>query len=118
MTPNPQHPSGGGAIDFLEETFHLLRLAPASILVAYYLGSVPFVIGFLYFWTDMSRSAFAEERLAVSALVVTLLYMWMKAWQGVFAGLLHERVTGQAAHPWPLRRFLQVLAVQAVVQPS
>ena len=48
-----------GPFDLLEEATHLLRTAPAATLAVYYLGAVPFVLGLLYFWADMSRSPFA-----------------------------------------------------------
>lgn len=118
MSPKSPTRSGGGAVDFLEETVHLLRLAPPSSLVVYYIGSVPFVVGFLYFWTDMSRSAFAEERHGRAALAIALLFLWMKTWQAVFAGMLHENVTGQADRPWAVSRFFRALRIQAMVQPS
>ena len=38
-----------GVIEFLEEAVQLLRLASPGTLAAYYLGSVPFVVSFLYF---------------------------------------------------------------------
>ena len=55
-------------VELLEEAVHLVRLAPAGSLSAYYVGSLPFVLALLYFWADMSRSAFAGERLAAGAM--------------------------------------------------
>src|ERR1019366_9370994 len=34
---------------------------------AYYTGSLPFVLGFLFFWADMSQSAFAYDHCAPAA---------------------------------------------------
>ena len=45
------------AIRIIEEAVHLLRSAPGSLLAGYYIGSAPFVLGLMYFWADMSRSA-------------------------------------------------------------
>lgn len=117
MSRTPASREGGGAVDFLEEAVHLLRRAPGS-LAAYYLGSLPFVVGFLYFWTDMSRSAFAEERHGQEALAVGLLFLWMKTWHAVFAGLLHEQVTGHAGPRWTPGRCFRQASLQAMVQPS
>jgi len=36
-------------LELVEEAFHLVRLAPAGVLAAYYLGSLPFVLALLYF---------------------------------------------------------------------
>ncbi len=59
---------GKGPFEMIEEAVHLLRSAPASLLCAYYLGTLPFALGLLYFWADMSRGSFAERRLPVAAL--------------------------------------------------
>ena len=49
------------ALRIIEEAVHLLRTGPGLLLSVYYLGSVPFVLGLLYFWADMSRSPNANE---------------------------------------------------------
>ncbi|HPX41473.1 MAG TPA: hypothetical protein PLF51_13635, partial [Candidatus Hydrogenedentes bacterium] len=78
-----------GGIALIEEALHLVRSAPPSCLVAYYLGSIPFVMTLLYFWADMSYSADAYLHCAPGALLVALAFVWMKAWQTVYArGLL------------------------------
>ncbi len=107
-----------GPIDLVEEAFHLLRLAPGNILACYYLGSLPFVLGLLYFWSDMSRSAFAEQRLIPGALGLTLLFFWMKLWQAVFAQQLLARLCGDPAPRWKLSRLLKTALFQAILQPS
>ena len=56
--------SGRPAIDLLEQAVALLRRTPLSIIFFYYLGAVPFWLAILYFAADMSRNAFAGERIA------------------------------------------------------
>ena len=56
-----------GGIALIEEALHLVRSAPPSCLVAYYLGSIPFVMTLLYFWADMSYSADAYLHCAPGA---------------------------------------------------
>ena len=73
------------AIDLLEEAIVLLRAAPASALVAYYAGSIPFWLALLYFVADMSQSAYAAQRLVSGSLGLALLFVWMKCWHVVFA---------------------------------
>src|SRR5438445_3237657 len=94
--------AGKGSFELMEEAFHLLRLAPASTLASYYLGSLPFVLALLFFWSDMSRSAFAEQRLAAGAFGLALLFFWMKTWQAVFARDLLARLSGEPAPRWTL----------------
>src|SRR6185369_7973775 len=109
---------GRGAIELIEEAVHLLRTSPATLFVSYYLGSLPHVIGFLYFWADMSRSAFAQSRCAVAALGLSALFLWMKGWQAVFASQLRARISVDAASRWSLSRVVRLAAGQTMLQPS
>src|SRR5689334_19884940 len=86
------------AVELIEEAIHLIRGAPLSTVATYYLGTLPFVLGLLYFWTDMSRSPFAAKHLAEAAFGMAGLFIWMKFWQGVFACNLRARLTGDP-HP-------------------
>jgi len=79
-----QHVQEQGYLEIIDEATHLLRRTPVSVLSYYYIGSVPFVLGFLYFWSDMSRSAFAFQHAAEAALSLSLLFIWMKCWQSLF----------------------------------
>ena len=68
-------------------------------LASYYLGGLPFVLGALYFWADMSRSAFASQRLAGGALGMAALFLWMKFWQAIFARNLRALISGEPLPP-------------------
>jgi len=118
MKPAQQLQQGKGAFELIEEAFHLLRLAPLSTVASYYVGSIPFVLALLFFWSDMSRSAFAAQRLAAGAFGLTLLFFWMKTWQAVFAQNLLAALSGDPAPRWTLGRWLRVALVQAILQPS
>ena len=50
-----------GAIELVENGFHLLRATPLATFACYYVGGLPFVLGFLYFWSDMSGGVLAVE---------------------------------------------------------
>ena len=76
---------GKGPFDLIEESVHLLRTAPVMTLAVYYLGAIPFVLGLLFFWADMSRSPFAYQHLADGSLAIAVLFFWMKFWQVIFA---------------------------------
>ena len=106
------------AVRMIEEAFFVLRTAPGALLTYYYLGSVPFVLGLLYFWGDMSRSANAHEHIAVAALGLAVLFVWMKFWQAVFALQVRARVSDQILHPWPLRRIAAIAATQSLIQST
>ena len=103
--------------ELIEEAFYLLRRAPASVWAAYYLGGLPFVLGLLFFWSDMARSAFAAERLFSGSLALTAGFVWMKMWQGIFARHLLALLCGESAPTWRLRWLGQTALVQAFIQP-
>ena len=118
MKAAKQLQQGQGAFELIEQAFHLLRLAPASILAGYYLGTAPFVLCALFFWSDMSRSAFAEQRLAGGALGLALLFFWMKTWQAIFAQHLLARLCGEPPPRVTFSRWVRITLVQAILQPS
>jgi len=107
-----------GALELLEQAVHLLRLAPAEVLGFYYIGTIPFALGFLYFWADMSRSAFAAQHCGRSAFVLVLLFAWMKAWQALFGAGLAGQIAGRSPAKSGIGRSFSVAATQMIYQPS
>jgi len=105
-----------GGLQVASEALNLVRTAPPATLVAYYVGSVPCVLGLLYFISDMSRSAFARERCFTLSLVMAGLFLWMKAWHAVFAAGLRDRLMETQA-PWTTRRGMRLVATQVALQP-
>lgn len=106
-----------GALDLLEESVHLLRRAPYRLLLQYYVGAFPFILGFLYFWADMSRGAFAQNHVAESALGVSFLYIWMKCWQSAFCINLHSFLMEQEEQAFSFPRLLRLVATNLILQP-
>lgn len=106
------------AIRILEESIHLLRLSPMGLLSSYYIGSMPFVLGFLYFWGDMSRSAFAREHCAVSALGLAFLFVWMKCWHAVFSFKMRGQIIDAQSDSWSFDRMIRLAATQAFIHSS
>ncbi|MBE9503781.1 MAG: hypothetical protein IME96_06365 [Proteobacteria bacterium] len=109
---------GKGAIELIEETTCLIRHLPARVLALYYTGSLPFILAFLYFWADMSRSPLASRRNAESAFIMALLFIWMKCWQTVFAGELRTIISGEIREGWNVRRVVRMIAEQTFFQPA
>ena len=107
---------GKSAVDILEEAMHLLR-ANAFLLVPYYCGSLPFILGLLYFWTDMSTGTDAWRRCSKAAWGLTLLFIWMKTWQSLYTRRLLGRIRGEASLSLSSRRLLRAAAIQTAVQP-
>jgi hypothetical protein len=93
-------------------------MAPLPVLGSYYVGVLPFVTGFLYFWTDMSRSATAGVRLAPAAFGMSMLFLWMKTWQAVFARRVTATITGRSSPELTIRCLLATAMNQAIIQPA
>jgi hypothetical protein len=108
---------GKGALESAEEAVHLLRQAPFRVWAAYAIGTVPFVLGLLYFWADMSRSAYASSHAVGAALGLALAFVWMKSWQAVFAGELRASLAGAPPPVWSWRRLARLVLVQTALQP-
>ncbi|GAK49281.1 hypothetical protein U14_00502 [Candidatus Moduliflexus flocculans] len=111
-----RHRTEKGAIDLVEEAFHLLRRSSLATLAHYYIGSLPFVLALLYFWTDMSRSAYAAERCAEVAFGLTVAFLWMKSWQAAFALRLKVSLQRIPFPAWTWQRVWRLIAVQTIIQ--
>jgi len=109
---------GRNAFDVIEEATHLLRTAPAVTLAIYYLGAVPFVLGLLFFWADMSRSPLAPQHIADASFGLALLFFWMKFCQSLFARRLRAQAARETYAPPGLRRGLRIFFMQAVIQST
>jgi len=110
-----RHLEGKAALELVEEAVHVLRAAPAFCLVAYYLGSVPFLVGLLFFWADMSRSAFAAYHTVEAALGMALLFLWMKTWQAIFARRLRVVLSGHESKSLGAADIARIAVSQAAV---
>ena len=108
--------SDKNALELIEETLLLLRGAPAGTFAAYYLGTLPFVLGLLFFFADMSSGADAPARLLPASLALAGAYLWMKCWQSVFAQLLRSHF-GLPTTPWSPVRVLRLILVQTAFMP-
>src|SRR5579872_6020284 len=108
MTETRQRP----ALDLIEQATYLVRNSPPAALAAYYAGTLPFILGFLFFWSDMATSVTAADHCAPAALGVALLFIWMSTWQAVFAQRLRASLTGT-----PPSGFFRLAFVQASLQP-
>src|SRR6266404_6114000 len=94
MKRTDQRVEGKAGLELLEEATHLLRAAPLAGLASYYAGSLPAVLGLLYFWADMSRSPFAEGHLAGASFGLAALFLWMKFWQALLVRALKRALSG------------------------
>ena len=107
-----------GAIEIIEEATHLLRLSPIRNYVIYYAGTVPFIIGFLYFWSDMSRSSFAYQYAAKAALSMTILFIWMKTCHVLFSDQIRARIQRKSSARFTPAMFFRLVMIQTAIQPT
>ncbi len=108
-----------GILHTVEEATDLLRRCEARTWVWWFAGSAPFAVGMLHFVSDMSRAARAEAHLPGAALLLALLYWWMKIAQAVFSDQLLQLLRGEAEPPpLPLRGRLRLITSQALIHFS
>lgn len=107
-----------GPVELLEESVYLLRQAPAGLFFIYYMGTAPFIIGLLYFWADMSRSASGYQYNAAASLAMAGLFFWMKYCQSVFTQKLHDHIRGGQTRRFSFLKTIRTLPVQAFVHAS
>ena len=109
---HPEHP----LLHTVEEATELLRRCSLTAWVWWFAGSAPFAIGLLHFTSDMSRAASAADRLPGSALILALLYWWMKVAQAVFSDHLLRQLRGEDDPPrLSLRSKLRFITSQALI---
>lgn len=113
-TSNQENQSG---FEMAGRAFHLVCSTPLPVLAAYFIGTVPFVLGLLYFWADMSRSAFAARRCFDASFGLAALFLWMKCWQSVFAAGLRAGLTRTPPPAWTAGRLLRLALKQTALQP-
>ena len=109
--------SGQPASDLLEDAVRLLRRAPLSAWLAYFIGTVPGMLGALYFYFDMGHSADAEARLAGASVALATAWLWMKCWQAVFCCRLRAELLLLDPPTWTTRRVARLVVAQIALQP-
>lgn len=105
-------------LDLMEEAVELLRSTPLEVFAWYLLGTLPFLFGLLYFWTDMSWSALASQHRAEASLGVAVLFVWMKCAQAVFARKLRAGRAGITDDRLTASHLISIALYQAIVQPT
>ena len=106
------------ALRLLEEAVSIIKSNPFELLSSYFIGSIPFILGLLYFWTDMSRNAFASERLVDAALAVAVLFVWMKTWHAVFARKIWHYVQHSPPEKWSFKSLYSTVAAQTFLHAT
>ncbi len=122
MVGNPLKPGKNQtekrAIEILEEAVRLLKISPIRYLTYYYTGSLPFVLGLLYFWGDMSTRALSDQHCAVAAFGLSLLFIWMKFWQTLFTVHISATIHSMPVFKGSLKNIIQIIAIQTMIHST
>ena len=106
------------AMVLIERAIHLLRRNNWTALAEYYLGTLPFVLGLLYFWSDMSGNPMAIWYCGPSAAGVALLFIWMKFWQVRFCRHLLCNLQNATPEKWTWKRTFSTVARQTALHAT
>ncbi len=89
--------TGTPALEIVEEAIHALRGAGVRALALAYTGSIPFALGVLLFWRDLTHYSRNTRLCAGESLLLVALLLWMNVWRGVFASEVHAQFSGTRA---------------------
>src|SRR5436190_17779089 len=106
------------AIELCEEAVFTLRHAPSGAWASYYLGTMPFMLALLYFWSNMTRGHPSDEQLISGSLGLAVLFIWMKTWQVLFALRIRAHLAGYEWIGVGARNWWRICVAQARWQPS
>ncbi|MEZ0295226.1 MAG: DUF4129 domain-containing protein [Candidatus Methylacidiphilales bacterium] len=105
------------ALDLIEEAVHLLRCAPLRILLFYAVGTLPFIVGMLFFCLEVRVASNSWDIIVPGSLVLTLLYVWMGGWQAAFTQELWALRLGRTPPVWTWRTVASLTAAQTRWKP-
>jgi hypothetical protein len=109
---------GKDGLGLIEEAAHRFRAASPLTLATYYVGTIPFLLAFLYFLVDMSRSPFAGQHVVEASLGLAALFFWMKLCQASFAARMRAQLALKPAPQWGFNGSLKVLLPQIVIHST
>tara|TARA_R110002096_G_scaffold131258_3_gene280984 strand:+ start:7605 stop:9344 length:1740 start_codon:yes stop_codon:yes gene_type:complete len=104
------------SLQVLEESFHLLRSVDVKFFWIYFVGTIPFVVGLLYFVADMSRSSHAGRDAVIASIVMVGLYFWMRSCQAKFCVGLWETLNPEGVSEMAKGKSFENLAALWVIQ--
>lgn len=108
---------GQPALELIEEAFYWLRQIPVTVWIVYLVCTLPFLLGGLLFWAEMSRSPDAARSLVPYSLTLTAFFLLAKLGQSILCDRLQCHVGGLPPSAWSASRVLQTLGIHLAIQP-
>jgi hypothetical protein len=102
-----------GSLDVLDAAANLLRQAPLDTLLCHWTGSAPLALALLLFRNQVTQPRIPASSLALFALALAVLLLWMNCWRAVFAGRLRRQLSGAADSQWTPYRMGRLIIAQA-----
>ena len=103
-------------IELLERSVFLVRDAGLASICIYLVGALPWAVGLLFYFADMTYNARSNSHLAEYALGMALLFIWKNCWQAVYSNALYDRLTGER-RPWRRERWMRLALITCAGQP-
>ncbi len=105
------------ALDLVEEALTLLKGMPLASLASGFVGSLPFTFVLLLYLLNLVHNPRASEELAGYSASLTVLYIWLRIWQSVFAAELWQARSGDSVFGWTWKEWLAIARRHAVLSP-
>lgn len=101
------------ALMLAEEGFQLVVRSGTVAITIYLIGTLPFLMGAIFYWSAMTYSAQASAYASPGALGLALLFVWMKALQARYGQHLRNTLMDGDLSPWTAGEFFRTLCRQA-----
>ncbi len=119
MTENGgQNRSNHSALLLAEEALQLVFRTGAVASALYLMGTLPFIVAAIFYWSAMTHSAQAYAFASTGALMLALLFIWMKTFQSRFGQHLRSTLMDSEIVPWTPGEFFRTLCRQAVIHAT
>ena len=103
--------------DMIEESILVLQSIPNYWYLFYLVGTLPFVFGFVYFWTEMSRNVLTDNSIVSLSLLLAFLFIWMRCWQSIFMRFVQAYVCGEIMCNFNFSVIGRLIAAHIILQP-
>ena len=106
------------ALLLAEEGLQLVFRSGLISIMTYLIGTLPFLIGAIYYWSAMLHSAQAYSFASSGALGLAVLFVWMKTLQSRFGQHLRETLMDSALPPWTVGEFFRTMCRQGALHAT